>query len=111
MILRSALAAATKFVEVTHLRRHRGGADAISRWTKPAIDGTLVASVVVNGLAFGRQALEYLVHPAVGLWLAIPALIALASSTPSWFLLLAGSRTRMEDTTRARCGFARRVGT
>jgi hypothetical protein len=47
----------------------------IGRWTKPAILGTIVASAAMNALAFGAQADGWMLYPAVGLGLAIPALI------------------------------------
>jgi hypothetical protein len=47
----------------------------IARYTTPAIIGTLVASAVMNGLAFGAQAEGWMVYPAVGLGVAIPALV------------------------------------
>jgi hypothetical protein len=47
----------------------------ISRWTKPAILGTIVASAGMNSLAFAAQASGWMMYPAVGLGLAIPALI------------------------------------
>jgi hypothetical protein len=47
----------------------------ISRWTKPAILGTIVASAAMNALAFGAQSEGWLLYPAVGLGLAIPALV------------------------------------
>ncbi len=37
----------------------------IARYTTPAIIGTLVASAVMNGLAFGAQAEGWMVYPAV----------------------------------------------
>ena len=37
---------------------------AIGRWSKPAIVGTLVASAVMNALAFGAQADGLLVLPS-----------------------------------------------
>jgi hypothetical protein len=51
----------------------------IARFTKPGIIGTLMGSAVMNGLAFGAQAEGWLIVPAVGLGLAIPALIYLLS--------------------------------
>ena len=47
----------------------------VSRWTGPAIIGTLVVSGVLNGVAFGAQATGWMVYPAAGLGVAIPALI------------------------------------
>jgi hypothetical protein len=47
----------------------------IGRFTKPAIVGTLVVSGAMNALAFGFAATGWLVWPAVGLGLAIPALV------------------------------------
>ena len=47
----------------------------ISRFTKPAIIGTLAASAVMNAMAFGSQAMGLMVYPAILLGLAIPALI------------------------------------
>jgi hypothetical protein len=48
---------------------------AIKRFTAPAIVGTLAASAVMNALAFGAQADGWMLYPAVGLGLAIPALV------------------------------------
>jgi hypothetical protein len=53
----------------------------ISRFTAPAIIGTLVASAAMNAMAFGAQADGWMVYPAVGLGLAIPALIYALSRT------------------------------
>jgi hypothetical protein len=53
----------------------------ISRFTKPAIIGTLVASAAMNAFAFGSQAEGWWVYPAVGLGLAIPSLIYALSRT------------------------------
>jgi hypothetical protein len=47
----------------------------IAWYIKPAIIGTLAASAVMNGLAFGSKADDWMVYPAVGLGLAIPALV------------------------------------
>jgi hypothetical protein len=47
----------------------------IGLWTKPAILGTIVASAAMNALAFGAQTDGWMLYPAVGLGLAIPALI------------------------------------
>jgi hypothetical protein len=47
----------------------------ISRWTKPAILGTIVASAAMNALALGAQSEGWLLYPAIGLGLAIPALV------------------------------------
>jgi hypothetical protein len=47
----------------------------ISKYTVPAIVGTLAASAVMNALAFGAQATGWMLYPAVGLGIAIPALI------------------------------------
>lgn len=47
----------------------------ISRFTKPAIIGTLAASAVMNAMAFGSQATGLMVYPAILLGVAIPALI------------------------------------
>ena len=47
----------------------------IARYTVPAIVGTLVASAIMNALAFGAQATGWMLYPAVGLGVAIPALI------------------------------------
>jgi hypothetical protein len=47
----------------------------ISRFTKPAIVGTIVASAIMNALAFGAQADGWMIYPAVALGVAIPALV------------------------------------
>jgi hypothetical protein len=47
----------------------------ISRWTKPAILGTIVTSAAMNSLAFGAQSEGWMIYPAVGMGLAIPAMI------------------------------------
>jgi hypothetical protein len=47
----------------------------ISRWTRPAILGTIVVSAAMNALAFGAQANGLLIYPAVGLGIAVPALV------------------------------------
>ncbi len=47
----------------------------IGRFTKPAILGTIVASAIMNALAFGAQADGWMLYPAVMLGLAIPALV------------------------------------
>ena len=46
----------------------------ISRWINRAILGTIIASAAMNTLALGAQS-EGCSYPAVGLGLAIPALI------------------------------------
>jgi hypothetical protein len=53
----------------------QAAAKAIGRWSKPAIVGTLVASAVMNALAFAAQADGLLVYPAAALGVAIPGLI------------------------------------
>jgi hypothetical protein len=53
----------------------------IARFTAPAIVGTLVTSAAMNAMAFGAQADGWMVYPAVGLGLAIPALIYALSRT------------------------------
>jgi hypothetical protein len=47
----------------------------ISKYAVPAIVGTLIASAVMNALAFGAQATGWMLYPAVALGIAIPALI------------------------------------
>jgi hypothetical protein len=47
----------------------------ISRFTKPAIVGTLVGSAAMNAFAFGSQASGWMLAPAVVMGVAIPALI------------------------------------
>jgi hypothetical protein len=47
----------------------------ISRWSRPAILGTIVASAAMNALAFGAQADGWMIYPAVGLGVAVPALV------------------------------------
>ena len=47
----------------------------ISRFTKPAIVGTLVGSAAMNGFAFAAQVSGLMIAPAVVLGLAIPGLI------------------------------------
>ena len=47
----------------------------VSRFSKPAILGTLLISAVLNGLAFGAQASGWMIVPAAGLGVAVPALI------------------------------------
>jgi hypothetical protein len=54
----------------------------ISRFAKPAIIGTLVASAAMNAFAFGSQAGGWWVYPAASsLGLAIPSLIYALSRT------------------------------
>jgi hypothetical protein len=48
---------------------------AVMRYAAPAIVGTLAASATMNAFAFGAHADGFLIYPAVGLGLAIPALI------------------------------------
>ena len=47
----------------------------ISRFTKPAIAGTMIGSAFMNAFAFSAQASGYMVGPAIVLGLAIPAMI------------------------------------
>ena len=48
---------------------------AVARYAAPAIAGTLAISAAMNGFAFAAHADGLLIYPAVGLGLAIPALI------------------------------------
>jgi hypothetical protein len=48
---------------------------AVVRYAAPAIAGTLTASAATNGFAFAVHAEGFLIYPAIGLGLAIPALI------------------------------------
>ena len=48
---------------------------AVVRYAAPAIVGTLAASAAMNGFAFAAHAGGFLIYPAIGLGLAIPALI------------------------------------
>ena len=48
---------------------------AISRFTKPAIAGTMIGSDFMNAFAFAALASGYMVGPAIVLGLAIPAMI------------------------------------
>jgi hypothetical protein len=48
---------------------------AVVRYAAPAIAGTLTASAAMNGFAFAAHADGFLIYPAIGLGLAIPALI------------------------------------
>lgn len=50
-------------------------AKAISKFTKPAIVGTMAGSAIMNAFAFAAQAKGYMIVPAVVLGVAIPALI------------------------------------
>lgn len=50
-------------------------AKVISRFTKPAIVGTLVFSAAMNAFAFSAQAKGFMIAPAVVLGIAIPGLI------------------------------------
>ena len=50
-------------------------AKTISKFTKPAIVGTMVGSAFMNAFAFAAQASGYMVGPAIVLGLAIPAMI------------------------------------
>lgn len=47
----------------------------ISRFTKPAIIGTMIGSAAMNAFAFATAATGYMVAPAVILGIAIPGLI------------------------------------
>lgn len=47
----------------------------ISRFTKPAIVGTMVGSAAMNAFAFAASAVGYMVAPAVVLGIAIPGMI------------------------------------
>ena len=47
----------------------------ITRYTKPAILGTLTGSAAMNAFAFASQAAGWMMAPAIILGLAIPALI------------------------------------
>ena len=47
----------------------------VARYAAPAIVGTLAASAAMNGFAFAAYASGLLIYPAIGLGLAIPALI------------------------------------
>jgi hypothetical protein len=49
--------------------------EEIGRFTKPAIIGTIVASAIMNALAFGFQAEGWMLYPAVALGVAIPAMV------------------------------------
>jgi hypothetical protein len=48
---------------------------AVVRYASPAIVGTLAASAAMNGFAFAVHADGLLIYPAIGLGLAIPALV------------------------------------
>jgi hypothetical protein len=48
---------------------------AVVRYAAPAIVTTLAASAAMNGFAFAAYASGFLIYPAIGLGLAIPALI------------------------------------
>jgi hypothetical protein len=48
---------------------------AVVRYAAPAIVGTLAASAAMNGFAFAAYASGFLIYPAIGLGLAILALI------------------------------------
>ena len=61
-------------------RGDAGGPQRHLRYTVPAIVGTLVASAMMNALAFGAQATGWMLYPAVGFGVAIPALIYALSS-------------------------------
>ena len=50
-------------------------AKQISKFTRPAIIGTMVGSACMNAFAFAAQATGYMVAPAVVLGIAIPAMI------------------------------------
>lgn len=50
-------------------------AKQISKFTKPAIVGTLIGSAAMNAFAFAAQAKGYMIAPAVVMGVAIPALI------------------------------------
>lgn len=47
----------------------------IEQFTKPAIIGTLAASALMNGMAFGYAAQGYMIYFAAALGVTIPALI------------------------------------
>ena len=48
---------------------------AVVRYAAPAIVGTSSISAAMNGFAFAAYASGFLIYPAIGLGLAIPALI------------------------------------
>lgn len=50
-------------------------AKLISKFTKPAITGTLVGSAAMNAFAFAEQAHGYMLAPAIILGVSIPGLI------------------------------------
>jgi hypothetical protein len=50
-------------------------AKQISKFTKPAIVGTMVGSAAMNAFAFAASATGYMVAPAVVLGIAIPGMI------------------------------------
>jgi len=70
-----ALEAAQLAAATTAIRR------AISRYTVPAIVGTLSASGALNALAFAAKADGLLLYPAAALGIAIPGLIYALSRT------------------------------
>lgn len=47
----------------------------VSRFTKPAIVGTLIGSAIMNAFAFAAHATGYMVAPAVIFGIAIPGMI------------------------------------
>jgi hypothetical protein len=49
--------------------------DAVTRYASPAIVGTLATSAAMNAFAFAAHADGLMIYPAIGLGLAIPALI------------------------------------
>jgi hypothetical protein len=49
----------------------------ITKFTRPAIVGTLIGSAVMNAFAFATQAVGWMIAPAVAMGVAIPALIYL----------------------------------
>jgi hypothetical protein len=47
----------------------------VSKFTKPAIVGTMAGSAIMNAFAFAASAIGYMVAPAIVLGIAIPGLI------------------------------------
>jgi hypothetical protein len=62
-------------LELAVLAAPKGKRAAVTRYAAPAIVGTLAASAAMNAFAYAEHADGLLIYLAIGLGLAIPALI------------------------------------
>lgn len=62
-------------IEISLLNATAATSQAIAPFAIPAIIGTLILSAAMNALSFGAHSTGVMLYPAIGLGVAIPALI------------------------------------